>query len=176
MASGRAPVGLGRYVRVVVVTLRASNDPVMPNIRVTLDDLDDDSDGSEPTSEDYDLDAAYHAAVAKPSVTSAPAASYGLPSEVVVAGCAYPVEVYTTGGEPTNPHDRLYGSIHYDDGIRVNADGRDEFRDTLLHEVLHAVDHHAGANAGEVVVAAWTPVLLDVLRKNPGLVAFLLDQ
>lgn len=56
--------------------------------------------------------------------------------------------------------------------------------DTLLHEVLHAVLMVTGADeqlarrkAGldEYVICALTPTLLDVLQRNPDLVAFLVD-
>ncbi len=53
-------------------------------------------------------------------------------------------------------------------------------RETLLHEVLHAAWgstslRSTGAHEHEeVVVDALAPVLLDALRRNPALVAFLL--
>lgn len=49
-----------------------------------------------------------------------------------------------------------------------------ETRETLLHEILHAVDREAGTEAGESVVNAWAPVILDALRANPEVTAILL--
>lgn len=53
-------------------------------------------------------------------------------------------------------------------------------RDTLLHEVLHAVfsavgvSRDLGASKEEDAVNRIAPALLDVLRRNPPLVAYLL--
>lgn len=52
-------------------------------------------------------------------------------------------------------------------------------RDTLLHEVLHAVasvtalESEWGDEREEEIVLRMTPALLDVLRRNPRLVAYL---
>lgn len=57
-----------------------------------------------------------------------------------------------------------------------------QLADTLLHEVLHAVLAHTAADStltshseglDEYIVRAVTPLLLDVLQRNPGLVEFL---
>ena len=60
-----------------------------------------------------------------------------------------------------------------------NAQGPDQERDTLLHEVLHAALKVAGVRVGsskseEAMVRGLAPVLLDVLRSSPELVGFLL--
>lgn len=55
--------------------------------------------------------------------------------------------------------------------------GPDQTRDTLLHEILHGlfaiVGHFDRQRDEERVVAGLTPLLLDCLRRNPDLVAFL---
>lgn len=55
--------------------------------------------------------------------------------------------------------------------------GPDQTRDTLLHECLHGlcrvVNLIPDGRQEERVVSGLTPVLLDALRRNPGLVAFL---
>lgn len=57
----------------------------------------------------------------------------------------------------------------------------DVVKETLLHEVLHTiteytgVDDDLGADDEEKVVNRLAPVLLDVLRRNPKLVAYLTD-
>lgn len=60
-------------------------------------------------------------------------------------------------------------------------------RDTVLHELLHALLALVGVNKGgdrallpeeddeERLVTALSPLLLDTLRRNPDLTAFLLD-
>lgn len=57
-------------------------------------------------------------------------------------------------------------------------------RDTVLHEILHAVIQTSGLKTGtewtksqeEFVVAAITPLLLDTLQRNPKLVTWLLER
>lgn len=57
--------------------------------------------------------------------------------------------------------------------------GPDQTADTVLHEVLHAVFAAVGAHEGplgryeEQIVAALSTTLLDTLRRNPDLVAYL---
>ena len=56
----------------------------------------------------------------------------------------------------------------------------DQLADTLLHEVLHAVLYTVGTTLEdeeqERIVGTISPMLLDTLRRNPMLVAYLLDQ
>lgn len=52
-------------------------------------------------------------------------------------------------------------------------------RDTLLHEALHALfgmtalEHELGDKQTEHIIRALTPALLDMLRRNPALISFL---
>jgi hypothetical protein len=46
-------------------------------------------------------------------------------------------------------------------------------QDTLLHEVLHAVDHEMHCNMSEAQIRRIATGLLQVLRHNAGLVAYL---
>jgi hypothetical protein len=56
----------------------------------------------------------------------------------------------------------------------------DQTRDTLLHEILHALIRMLGLIASDAkeerVVIALAPALLDALRANPGLVAYLVAE
>lgn len=66
--------------------------------------------------------------------------------------------------------------IHVDP---AQADGM--ARETLLHEILHAVADATGLADGwgddeESTIRRLSPALLQVLRDNPGLVEFLTDQ
>ena len=57
----------------------------------------------------------------------------------------------------------------------------DQEADTLLHETLHALcevigfDSELGEMEEETFVRRLTPILLDTLRRNPALVAYLTD-
>lgn len=48
-------------------------------------------------------------------------------------------------------------------------------RDTLLHELLHAACHASGAPDDETAIRALSGTLVDMLRRNPALVAFLVE-
>jgi hypothetical protein len=80
-------------------------------------------------------------------------------------------------GEP------LYGMYH--DGEIIVDPGIRQTQDTLLHETLHAIIAKTGlreaggplhGDAEEQVVQALTPMLLHMLRDNPGLVGFLVER
>lgn len=76
-------------------------------------------------------------------------------------------------------------TVHSDLAIHLRADLAPSFeRETTLHEVLHEVLHSVCSLAGlqgdddldpheERIVAALAPALLQVLRDNPGLLAYL---
>ena len=59
--------------------------------------------------------------------------------------------------------------------------GPGALRDTVLHEVLHVVVYVASLDTSprklsdEEIVSRTTPLLLDTLRRNPDLVAFLME-
>lgn len=64
--------------------------------------------------------------------------------------------------------------------IRLHPDRADMIsRETLLHEILHAVasvaglDHELGAELEEKVVRRLAPILLDAFLRNSGLVKYL---
>ena len=48
-------------------------------------------------------------------------------------------------------------------------------RDTLLHEVLHGIDHELNCKLSEAQIRRMATGLLQVLRHNPEFVAFLTD-
>ncbi len=66
--------------------------------------------------------------------------------------------------------------------IEITEDlAHDQERDTVLHEVIHAIIrvhglHRATYVEEERLVAGLTPVLLNVLRSNPDLTKYLLEQ
>lgn len=66
--------------------------------------------------------------------------------------------------------------------IRLRStQGPDQLRDSLLHEVMHAALFNTnliemagyGVDTEEAIVRAVTPILLDLLERNPGLVDYL---
>lgn len=79
---------------------------------------------------------------------------------------------------------RLAG--HFDpEAQRITLDpalGPDMLAETLLHEVMHGVSEAVGKPLGtdgedeERMIRALAPVLLDTLRRNPSLAAFLLSD
>ena len=137
-------------------------------IRVQLDDLDDlddldlddlDLDDLDLDDlDDLDLDEQYRAAVAKPDpdrMAWTPGPEHGLPSAIAVGGKPYDVRVF----DPRD--DKWWGNLLGGLGdatlwVRRDCDA-EERRETLLHEVLHGVDHAAGTAAGETVVNAGRP-------------------
>ena len=67
--------------------------------------------------------------------------------------------------------------------IRIDRSMRgSQRRDTLLHEVLHAItsmtglDHELGDSTDEAVARRLAPALLDVLRANPKFTEYLLSD
>jgi hypothetical protein len=73
---------------------------------------------------------------------------------------------------------RVSGSVDYEKQSIVAARDGSEYtkRVVLLHEILHAILHIAGQPDDEVMVRALGYSLLYVLRHNPGLVKFLLED
>jgi hypothetical protein len=59
--------------------------------------------------------------------------------------------------------------------IEVRATGQchQQQADTLLHEVMHAVDHEMHCSMSEPQIRRMATGLLAVLRQNPQLIAFL---
>lgn len=80
-------------------------------------------------------------------------------------------------------HDRSDGRLAETDTSRlkivINAGlPRDQIRDSMLHEALHAIIYVAGGwtkgISEEQAVARFGSLLLDTLQRNPALVAYLL--
>lgn len=111
-----------------------------------------------------------------------------LPESVVVCGQKFEVRVIDDPEEAiargTN-HGTL-GATHVDKGLmRLRGGGEqspDQMRDTMLHEVLHAVvrltysEKAYAKEDPEQAVGTIATHLLDTLRRNPELVAYLLDD
>jgi hypothetical protein len=57
----------------------------------------------------------------------------------------------------------------------LEGQGHHQERDTLLHEILHVASNVVGQDLKERQILALAPVLLDVLRRNPELVAYLTE-
>lgn len=103
------------------------------------------------------------------------------PRKVYAGNHAYKVTVDKSG--IVGDHAENRGSTQ-NETLSIVLDGRlarSHLRQTLLHEVLHAVWDQTALTATDVqddqelVVQALAPVLLDVLCRNPSLVEFLLD-
>ena len=89
--------------------------------------------------------------------------------------------VYSVSTEQRNGDD--YGETQIDRcEIRLAAkQGPSQLRETLLHEALHACTALAGLRVewgedrDESCVTRLAPILLDVLRRNPRLIEFLVE-
>jgi hypothetical protein len=84
---------------------------------------------------------------------------------------------------PEQEHGPLYGYCDNDEQIiycRRTGVHHDQIADTLMHEILHAALHvgrtNLTENQEEKVVAALAPLLLDILRRNPQVLAYLQEQ
>lgn len=77
-----------------------------------------------------------------------------------------------------SPSDDGAGECHTDTNlIRINpTHGEPAQRDTLLHEVVHAIDEAMQTSMGERRVRLLATGLLCVLRANPALVECLTDD
>jgi hypothetical protein len=79
--------------------------------------------------------------------------------------------------------DLLGETLNHDTRIHIKADQSPPCkRDTVLHEVLHAIvflsgySHDMTTEGEEALVRTLTPWLLAALRDNPDLVTYLLDD
>ena len=101
-----------------------------------------------------------------------------IPTSIKVGPVTYDVRVQNMG-------DR--GQTDPETGVITIADhlGPGRARVTLLHEVMHAMHLHCGAviinsddadDCEENLIRLWSGPLLMVLRDNPALVAYLLDE
>lgn len=89
-----------------------------------------------------------------------------------------PYRIYIEVVEPMDNDGVFYAQ---EQRIQLNkAIGPDIQRETLLHELFHAVAHVAGLNSGNHSEEAWArravPVLLDCLQRNPRLRNFLFGE
>ena len=104
-----------------------------------------------------------------------------LPDHIQVGPMCYSLAVNQAAINAINPE--LQGRTTHRNQSIVLAEGigPDQEADTVLHELLHACLSVSGAankvsdGLQEELVAAITPLLLDVLRRNPQLVAYLLS-
>lgn len=90
----------------------------------------------------------------------------------------------TAAMRETSDHPRQMGECDVVSATLTIATGMppEVTRETLLHEILHAiqavlgnpVEHKRGADLEEGFVASTSPLLLDTLVRNPGLVTYLL--
>lgn len=112
------------------------------------------------------------------------------PSVVNIAGNPVAIKVkrrVLIGDEPPTDSGLLGACYFYENRIEVKSgQPASQERDAVLHEVLHALVrvsrlHHppaplANYDKEELVVANLTTQLLDTLRRNPRLVAYLLER
>jgi hypothetical protein len=119
--------------------------------------------------------------------------SAGLPASIVVAGHPFRLELVDDPNAALDRHQKKgdpIGIANVQTGvIRVRGGGENQphnIRDTVLHEVVHAVltmgyldeaaDVFKTERMAERVVEVLGTHLLDTLRRNPELVRYLMDD
>ena len=104
------------------------------------------------------------------------------PRSIIVGPHPYRVSLDLRGLVGDHAEDR--GST-FNETLSIALDGRlpaSLLRETTLHEVLHAawdqtpLKATGAADHEELVIDALAPMILEVLRRNPKLVAFLLGR
>lgn len=104
------------------------------------------------------------------------------PSKVKVLGQQYTIDWIDSGDVETTPgitKDMVLGQLSASrQWIAIRKDqGKDQLRDTLLHELLHCCYYMMKGDTGdEETIGMIAPVLLDLLRSNPQVVRFLLEE
>jgi hypothetical protein len=100
-----------------------------------------------------------------------------LPRVIQIGPFGYTVNV----DESLPKHDTCYGHIDMRKQIIYLAPDQvhDQMCDTTLHETLHALFRMMGrtdTGGDEAIIGPLSPLLLDTLRRNPALVAFLMGD
>lgn len=91
-----------------------------------------------------------------------------VPKSVLVLGKPYTIKVaeLSSYGECDPPHCAI---------VLDKKQHPAQMRDTLLHELLHAVEHEASVRVSEAAIRMLATGILAVLRGNPKLAAYLLE-
>jgi hypothetical protein len=103
---------------------------------------------------------------------SAPNAT-GLPKSLRFLHLTIPVIAGgTTDGDSLGEWHANKAEVHYDPNTNVPV-----LRETVLHEVLHAVCEHTGLDPDEheTIIRSISPLILHVLRENPKFVKWLVE-
>jgi hypothetical protein len=102
------------------------------------------------------------------------------PTEFTVAGKHWSIE--WVDHDIFNAEGAIHGDCDYSaQSIRISLKDchADVIRDTLLHEVIHALNSIAGIKDGcneEDIASRLTPLLLQTFRENESLALFLLTE
>jgi len=97
----------------------------------------------------------------------------GLPDTIRFLHLTIPIVAGgTTDDESLGEWHANKAEIRYDDSATP-----DVLRETILHEVLHAVCEHSGLDPDdhETIIRSISPLILHILRENPTLLAWLVD-
>jgi hypothetical protein len=105
-----------------------------------------------------------------------------LPREIVIAGLRYRLEVVESLEDSLGPGaaEGAVGYTHMMRGVMrirgASSQSRDQTRDSLLHEVMHATAYAVDVDLEEHEVRALTTCLLDTLRRNPDFARALVSE
>lgn len=96
-----------------------------------------------------------------------------IPKTVRIGGKQFPVTLQTP-----KEMDKYAGRILYDhQEIRISDNQcEDSRRETMLHEILHAASDLTGGDIPEREIVGLSKSLFGILRDNPALVAWLLEE
>ena len=107
-----------------------------------------------------------------------------LPDKVIVGALVYEVvsDAVAYAQAVVDHNEQVWGRVHHDAGkiILDPKQAEQHKRVTLLHECLHACWHVTDPadphDAEEMAIRTLSGPLLDMLRRNPALVAYLLAE
>lgn len=101
------------------------------------------------------------------------AAAVIAPTQVNVLGKTYAIEwpphIYDDAGEQSGTSSARHQVIKV-----ATSHHPEQQQDTLLHEIVHAVDEEMGTKLEEEQVARLSTGLLQIMKSNPDVVAFIL--
>lgn len=98
-----------------------------------------------------------------------------IPRRINVVGHPYKVEVSKTERIEGEDHNTLGLAEHDRCVITIRANlPASQVRDSILHEVMHALSHHTQSNLTHRQIHALTPALIDTLRRNKDLALLLI--
>jgi hypothetical protein len=90
---------------------------------------------------------------------------------------SYRYKIKFVDGLVDEKNKRVCGLCHFDEKIEIESSQATLYqRSTLLHEILHTVNHYLGIKQREIEVTSQANLLFDALRANPQVLRYLFTQ